>query len=105
MLNFVEPRVAINYFLLVLVSFIGMLQIVAVRYRLKSIMLFPARLRPCLGIFAGLAIIMGAFIWFAAATPEMLQPGPAGFEISLLLLLASLTALLVCRLFAVWIQE
>lgn len=45
-------------------------------------------------------MIIGAFVWFTAATPEMLRPGPAGFEIGLLFITAVLSALLICRLAA-----
>lgn len=100
MLNFVEPRVAAHYFLLVLVSLAGVVQIVAARYRLSSLSLVSPRRQPWPGMVLGLTMIVVAFAWFVAATPEMLRPGPAGFEIGLLFSTASLLALIICRLTA-----
>ena len=105
MLNFVEPRVAAHYFLLVLVSLAGVVQIVAARYQLSTLYLVSSRRQPWLGIVLGLTMIVVAFAWFVAATPEMLRPGPAGFEIGLLFSAASLLALFICRLAAVLLQK
>jgi len=98
MLNFVDPRVAIHYFVLVLVSFVGVLQIVAAYYQLKNLSLISTGRQPWIGIVIGLFLISGASAWFIAATPGMLHPGPAGFEISLLFITAALLALFICRL-------
>lgn len=100
MLNFVEPRVAIHYFLLVLVGFVGVLQIVAARYRRRSLALVPLERGPWVGAMLGSLLILGAFAWFVAATPEMLRPGPAGAELVLLFGAAALLAVLICRLAA-----
>ena len=100
MLNFVEPRVAIHYFVLVLVSFVGVLQIVVARYQLTSLSLVPTRRQPWAGVLLGVALIIGVLVWFVVATPEMLRPGLAGLEISLLFAAAALLALVICRLTA-----
>jgi hypothetical protein len=100
MLNFVEPRVAVHYFVLVWVSFTGVLQIVSARYPLSGLSLVLPRRQPWLGMVLGSAMVVGVFVWFVAATPEMLRPGPAGFEIGLLFSTASLLALIICRLTA-----
>lgn len=105
MLNFVDPRLAFHYFVLVLISFVGVLQIVAARYRLKNLSLVPSRWQPWPGILLGLAMITGSFGWFIAATPEMLRPGPAGFEIGLLFTTATGLALLTCRLAAALLRK
>jgi hypothetical protein len=97
MLNFVDPRVAIHYFVLVLVSFVGVLQIAATYYQLKNLLLISTGRQSWIGIFIGLFLISGALAWFIAATPGMLRPGPAGFEISLLFITAALLALFICR--------
>jgi hypothetical protein len=98
MLNFVEPRAAVHYFVLVLISFAGVLQIVAARYQLKSLSLVPSRQQTWLGTLLGLTMITCAYVWFIASTPEMFRPGPAGFEISLLFATAAGLALCICRL-------
>lgn len=105
MLNFVEPRVAIHYFVLVLISFMGVLQIVAARHQLRSLSLIPPRRQAWLGTILGLAIIAGGFAWFIVATPEMQRPGLAGFEISLLFTIATLLAVLICRLTAALLRR
>lgn len=105
MLNFVEPCVAIHYFVLVLISFAGTLQVVVARYQLKSLSLVPLRWQPWLGTLLGLTMITGAFVWFIIATPEMLLPGPAGFEIGLLFTTATAAALVICRLTAALIRK
>ena len=97
MLNFVEPRAAVHYFVLVLIGFSGVLQIVAARYQLKSLSLIPNRWPAWLGTLLGPTMITSAFVWFIVATPEMFRPGPAGFEISLLFATATLLAALMCR--------
>ena len=98
MLSFVEPRLAIHYFVLVLVCFAGALQIAAARYQLKNLALVPTRQQPWAGVLLGVVLITGVLVWFVAATPEMLCPGPAGFEIGLLFVTAALLALVICRL-------
>jgi len=108
MLNFYGPRVAAHYFMLVFVSTVGTLQIVAIRYQLSAWALFPMRGRRQPGVICGLGLLTGAFAWFVATTPEMLLPGPAGFEISLLFSAAVVLALPVCRLGAIlckWISN
>ncbi len=105
MLNFVESRVAINYLVLVLISFTGVLQISAARFQLRSLSLISSRQQPWLGTLLGLGMIIGAYTWFVAATPDMLRPGPAGFEISLLFAIGTLLAALACRLVAILLHR
>jgi len=100
MLNFVEPRVAVHYFVLVLIGFTGVVQIAAVRYQLKSLLLVSSQGQQWPGTLLGLSMITLAFTWFIIATPEMLLPGPAGFEIGLLFSTATVLALCICRLTA-----
>jgi len=99
MLNFIELRITIHYFVLVLIGFTGVLQVAAARYRLKRFSFVPAG-RPWVGAAFGWAMIVGAFAWFIATTPEMQRTGPAGLEISLLFGSAVLLAVLVSRLVA-----
>ncbi len=105
MLNFVEPRVALHYFLLVLVGFVGVLQIIAAHYRRSNLSLVPPERGPWVGTALGSLLILGAFAWFVVATPEMLRPGPAGAELVLLFGAAALLAVLICRLAAALRQK
>lgn len=105
MLNFVEPRVAVHYFVLVLIGFTGLVQIAAARYQLKSLSLVPSQEQQWPGTLLGLAMILFAFTWFVIATPEMLLPGPAGFEIGLLFSTATVLALCICRLTAALLRR
>lgn len=105
MLNFVETQVALHYFILVLFSFGGMLQIIAAHYQLKGLALLPIRWQPWAGTLLGLGMISSACACFVATTPKMLRPGPAGFEISLLFVAGSLLALLTCRLTALLLRR
>ena len=105
MLNFGQPPVALHYFVLVLISFAGVLQIVAAHYQLKSLSLLPRQRRPWLGSLLGSVLIVSAFAWFIVATPGMLRPGPAGLEISVLFSTASLLALFICRFTAALIGD
>jgi hypothetical protein len=90
MLNFGRPQVTAHYFVLVLISFVGVLQIVVARYRLKNLSLVSPSRQPWPGLLLGSVLVAGAFVWFVAATPEMLLPGSAGLEISFLFATAAL---------------
>jgi hypothetical protein len=104
MLNFVQPRVAAHYFWLVLLGTVGMLQVLAVWYRLRALRLVPRGWSRRAGLCAGLGVTLAAFAWFTVATPGVGRPGPAGFEIGLLFASAALVGLFFCRLVA-WIID
>jgi alpha-beta hydrolase superfamily lysophospholipase len=93
-LNFISPHLAINYFLLALATIVGALQFVAVRHRLIGLSLFIGRARePIWGYLLAGTLIVGAFAWFFAATPEVFVPGLAGAELVLLFGAAAICAL------------
>lgn len=102
MLNFVQPRVAVHYFWLVLFGTVGTVQVVAAWYHLPSIKIAPHGWPAWAGLLLGFGVAAAALVWFVVATPGVLRPGPAGFEIAVLFAGATLAGLFFCRLIA-WI--
>lgn len=81
MLHFISPHLAINYFLLAFVTIVGALQFVAARHRLAGLTLTGSVRQPVWGYLLALVLIVAAFIWFFADTPEVFIPGLAGSEL------------------------
>jgi hypothetical protein len=85
---------AINYFLLAFITIVGALQFVAARHRLSGLSLFMGRARkPIWGYLLAGVLIVGAFVWFFVATPEVLVPGLAGSELAFIFGAAEICAL------------
>ncbi len=100
MLYFVETYFAINYLILALTTSLGTLQIVATRYGLRGLSLVGLPRRRGWGYGLGSALIVGGFVWFFWATPDVLSPGPAGSELMLLMGLGMAGALLITLVWA-----
>ncbi len=84
-------ELAVEYFLLVLISCCGVLQFVAARWKLRGISFFN---RTTFGyLFAALAIA-GAFSWFFTVEDRCL-PGLEGAEVFALFIAGSLSAFLI----------
>jgi len=90
-LYFVSKELALGYLLFSFLSALGVLQCVAVRYRLVGLSLLNGRPRgPLLqrrtwGYGLGILLIAGSTVWFFASQwTGILAPGPAGAELSLL---------------------
>lgn len=86
-MNFISPHLAINYFLLAFVIIVAALQFVAARHRLIGLTLTGSvrkRRFAYRGYLLAIALIVVAFVWFFADTPEVFTPGLAGSELVLL---------------------
>jgi fermentation-respiration switch protein FrsA (DUF1100 family) len=92
-LNFISAHLVINYFLFAFVTIVGALQFVAARHRLAGLTLIESARRPIWGYFLAAVLIVGAFAWFFAATPEVFVPGLAGSELAILFGAAGICAL------------
>lgn len=93
MLNFVSPHLAINYFILAFATIVGALQLVAARHGLIGLTLVGSARKPTWSYLLAIALIVGGFAWFFAATPEVFIPGLAGFELAVLFGTAGICAL------------
>ena len=94
MLHFISPHLAINYFLLALVTMMGVLQFVAARHRLIGLTLLGNVKKPIWGYLLAIVFIVGAFTWFFLVTWEaVFIPGLAGSELVLLFGAAGVCAL------------
>ncbi|MGA9349961.1 MAG: acetylxylan esterase [Anaerolineae bacterium] len=93
MLNFISPHLAINYFLLAFVTIVGALQFVAARHKLVGLNLMGSTRKPIWSYLLATALIVGAFAWFFATTPEVFVPGLAGSELEILFVAAGICAL------------
>jgi hypothetical protein len=92
-LNFISPHLAINYFLLAFVTIAGALQFVAARHKLVGLNLIGSTRKPIWSYLLATALIVGAFAWFFATTPEVFIPGLAGSELAILFGAAGICAL------------
>jgi hypothetical protein len=92
-LNFISPHLAINYFLLAFLTIVGALQFVAARHKLVGLALVGTAWRPAWGCLLAVVLIVGAFVWFFADTPEVFVPGLAGSELAFLFGAAGVCAL------------
>jgi fermentation-respiration switch protein FrsA (DUF1100 family) len=92
-LHFVSPHLATSYFLLAFVTIVGVLQLVAARHRLVGLTLVGKVMRPVWGYLVAAVLIVGAFAWFFATTPEVFTPGLAGSELAVLFGAAGICAL------------
>lgn len=93
MLNFVSPHLAINYFILAFATIVGALQLVAARHGLIGLALVGSARKPTWSYLLAIALVVGAFVWFFVATPEVFIPGLAGFELAVLFGTAGICAL------------
>jgi pimeloyl-ACP methyl ester carboxylesterase len=69
---------------LAFVTIVGALQFVAARHRLIGLTLLGRARKPVWGYLLAIALIVVAFVWFFATTPEVFDPGLAGSELVLL---------------------
>jgi hypothetical protein len=92
-LNFISPHLAINYFLLAFATIVGALQFVAARHELIGLALIGSARKPIWSYLLSTVLIVGAFVWFFAATPEVFIPGLAGSELAVLFGAAGICAL------------
>ncbi len=92
-LNFISPHLATNYFLLAFITIVGVLQFVAARHRLIGLTLTGSVRKPIWGYLLAVVLIVVAFAWFFADTPEVFTPGLAGSELVLLFGAAGVCAL------------
>jgi len=92
-LNFISVHLATNYFLLAFVTTVGALQFVAARHRLIGLSFIEVARKHIWGYLLAGALIVGAFAWFFAATPEVFVPGLAGSELAILFGAAGICAL------------
>ncbi len=96
MLYFVNAELALGYLLFAALSALGMLQIVAARYRLKGLAIIDHPTQPWPGYILGIVLIAGSTAWFFASQwTRILVPGPAGSELALLFGLAAGCAVVV----------
>ena len=92
-LNLISPHLATNYFLLAFVTIVGALQFVAARHKLVGLNLMGSTRKPTWSYLLALTLVVGAFAWFFAATPEVFKPGLAGAELAVLFGAAGICAL------------
>jgi hypothetical protein len=92
-LNFISPHLAINYFLLAVITTVGALQFVAARHRLVGLTLIGSARKPIWGYLLATLLVVVAFVWFFAVTPEVFVPGLAGSELAVLFGIAGICAL------------
>ncbi len=96
MLYFVDAELALGYLLFAFLSALGMLQIVAARYRLKGLAIVDHPTHPWLGYVLGMVLIAASTAWyFTSQWTLILTPGPAGSELALMFGLAAASAVLV----------
>ncbi|HIP96108.1 MAG TPA: hypothetical protein EYH32_02705 [Anaerolineae bacterium] len=93
MLYFVETYFATHYSILAFIASVGTFQIVATRYGLRGLSLVGRPRWPGWGYGLGGTLIAGGFAWFFLSTPNLLSPGPAGAELTLLMGLGTAGAL------------
>lgn len=84
-----EGLLALNYIIFCFIASLGVLQFVAARYGLRGMLLLPQRA----STWAGLALILFAYVWFFAVQPDLYIPGLAGGELSTFAVFAFLLAL------------
>lgn len=82
-----------SYFIFASAAIVGVLQVMAARYRLIGLSLIRDVRKPLLGYLLGAVLIIGAFLWFFSTQEEIFIPGPAGAELTSLF-----AAALVCAL-------
>lgn len=93
MLNFISPHLAINYFLLAFFTILGVLQFVAARHGLIGLSLVGVTRKAAWNYLLAAILIVGAFAWFFASTPEVFRPGLAGSELAIIFGAAGFCAL------------
>jgi len=92
-LNFVSPHLATNYFLLAFFTIVGALQFAAARNKLVGLALLGTARKLAWSYLLAAVLIVGAFVSFFAATPQVFVPGLAGAELAVLFGAAGVCAL------------
>ncbi|MBC7232982.1 MAG: acetylxylan esterase [Chloroflexi bacterium] len=96
MLYFVSVKLALGYLLFSFLSALGILQLVATRYRLRGLAFLDHAQHGAKGYaLAALLIVCGALLFFAGQWHAILTPGPAGSELAFLFGLSATGALAV----------
>ncbi len=104
MLFALYPTISQHYFILCVVSCLGVLQWVAARHHKPTLSLLGRRGLGWSGMVLGVMLIVSSFSWFFTCTPHLFAPGLAGGELSILFVVGGLCALLIARL-AGWIWQ
>jgi len=92
-LYFVSTQLTLCYLLFAFLSALGILQVVAVHYRLNGLAFLDYSEHPWMGYALGaLLVLAGAAIYLVSQWPMIFAPGPAGAELSLLFSAAALCA-------------
>ena len=68
---------SVDYFILVYVAAMGVLQMIASRRDLRGMLLFPA---PSIAFLVGLCAVIAAFSWFFASEPRNLSDTEGGLD-------------------------
>ncbi len=106
MLHFVSKELTVGYLLLSFLSALGVLQWVAARYRLVGLALLDYSERRIRGYGLAGLLVTGSAVWFFVSQwTEILTPGPAGAELSVLFGTGAMCALAVTLIMASLLQH
>ena len=95
MLKFVSSYLALSYLAFATVAVAGLLQIVAAWQSQAGLALLDYRKRPAWRHACGPVLVVLAYAWFFGTRREILTPGPAGAELTILFGAGVLLALVV----------
>lgn len=93
MLKFVSSYLALSYLAFATVAVAGLLQIIAAWQSFAGLALLDYRKRPAWRHACGPVLALVAYAWFFGTRREILTPGPAGAELTLLFAASVLVAL------------